>query len=403
MAKHRPRRQKNDKIPYYIVGALVLIFIVVAFPKTGLFTAKTETVGQGSVEFSCDSVDQGLAGVAGSCDTSIFEEGNNVVALVKFEDIENIAGIDFELKTNYGGEELIDLDSVSLEKNCINQDYFECTEDSHCYGKCSENECVSAIPTWNPGEESECFVTNQDEITDCDSTETITAFTCPEINVANQNLDAGEKCDDRYYKTIMYIPSDSGIEVDDDYAYVKDTVLSASSVGFVVSESGSLFKTTDGGETWVYPQIGIDPGAKDLFMIDSNTVFVVGMNRRISKVVGTTTHSGQPTIEGTNPQTTYNSVFFANSNVGYIVGTGGVITKTTDRGSTWTAQTSGTTENLNDVWFKSATDGMAVGDAGTVLHTTDGGSTWSAAINYNADDFTQNTDDLFAITYPQDA
>jgi photosystem II stability/assembly factor-like uncharacterized protein len=69
---------------------------------------------------------------------------------------------------------------------------------------------------------------------------------------------------------------------------------------------------------------------------------------------------------------TFYSVNFPSSTVGYIVGSGGVIFKSTDGGSTWTQQTSPTTTTLYKVFFTDDTHGFAVGDAGTIIHTTDG-------------------------------
>jgi|WetSurMetagenome_2_1015567.scaffolds.fasta_scaffold01972_5 photosystem II stability/assembly factor-like uncharacterized protein len=69
---------------------------------------------------------------------------------------------------------------------------------------------------------------------------------------------------------------------------------------------------------------------------------------------------------------TFNAVHFPSASVGYIVGSGGVIFKTSDGGSTWTQQTSPTTSALNDVFFTDNVTGWAVGAAGTVIYTTDG-------------------------------
>jgi photosystem II stability/assembly factor-like uncharacterized protein len=66
------------------------------------------------------------------------------------------------------------------------------------------------------------------------------------------------------------------------------------------------------------------------------------------------------------------SVHFPSANVGYIVGTGGVIFKTINGGSTWTQQTSPTTNQLNDVCFTDELNGWAVGSAGTMIYTNDG-------------------------------
>lgn len=55
---------------------------------------------------------------------------------------------------------------------------------------------------------------------------------------------------------------------------------------------------------------------------------------------------------------------------GWAVGSGGVILRNTDDGSTWVAQTSGTTEYLSSVDFVDTLTGWAVGGSGTILHTT---------------------------------
>jgi len=68
---------------------------------------------------------------------------------------------------------------------------------------------------------------------------------------------------------------------------------------------------------------------------------------------------------------------------------------------TWTAQTTGTTQNINSVHFINSLTGIAVGSSGTILKTTNGGSTWTpitvsfpdAASNYtfNAVHFPSST------------
>ncbi|MGZ3428329.1 MAG: WD40/YVTN/BNR-like repeat-containing protein, partial [Polyangia bacterium] len=70
------------------------------------------------------------------------------------------------------------------------------------------------------------------------------------------------------------------------------------------------------------------------------------------------------------------SVFSPGGGVAYVVGTVGVILKTTDGGAMWTKQTSGTSFDLEGVWGASATDVYVAGKHGTVLHTTNGGTSW---------------------------
>ena len=74
-----------------------------------------------------------------------------------------------------------------------------------------------------------------------------------------------------------------------------------------------------------------------------------------------------------------NSVAFPEgTQVGYAVGAGGTIVKTTDGGANWTPQVSGTPNGLNSVYFVDNSTGYAVGATGTGLKTTDGGATWNS-------------------------
>ena len=70
------------------------------------------------------------------------------------------------------------------------------------------------------------------------------------------------------------------------------------------------------------------------------------------------------------------AVSFTDATTGTAVGVSGTIVRTTDGGTTWITQRSGTTETLVDVSFTDANNGTAVGAAGTIVRTTDGGTTW---------------------------
>jgi len=62
----------------------------------------------------------------------------------------------------------------------------------------------------------------------------------------------------------------------------------------------------------------------------------------------------------------------------YAVGASGTILRSTDSGTTWTSKTSGTTNHLYGVWGSGASDVFAVGYGGTILHSTDSGTTWTS-------------------------
>jgi len=71
-----------------------------------------------------------------------------------------------------------------------------------------------------------------------------------------------------------------------------------------------------------------------------------------------------------------NSVDFVNANVGWAVGSSGVILKSTNGGNNWSSESSGTAQNLSSVQFTDTNNGWAVGNGGIILNTTNGGSTW---------------------------
>ena len=69
---------------------------------------------------------------------------------------------------------------------------------------------------------------------------------------------------------------------------------------------------------------------------------------------------------------TLRSVYFINEDIGYAVGDFGSIINTTDGGTTWNILISGTYQDLYSVYFPDANTGYIVGDSGTILKTSNG-------------------------------
>ncbi|MGH7294129.1 MAG: WD40/YVTN/BNR-like repeat-containing protein [Polyangiaceae bacterium] len=78
--------------------------------------------------------------------------------------------------------------------------------------------------------------------------------------------------------------------------------------------------------------------------------------------------------------TDLNGVWGSSADDVYVVGDGGVILHTTDRGKTWSltsvASPSGARTTFNGVWGSGPTDVYAVGTEGTIVHSSDRGRTW---------------------------
>ena len=196
--------------------------------------------------------------------------------------------------------------------------------------------------------------------------------------------------------------------------YLRSVYFTNSNIGWIVGFSGTILKTTDGGNSWSQQTSGTEQDLYSVYFVDASTGWVVGCGSTILKTinggeswvqqygVGTdnlrsvcfanantgwtvgnynkilkTTNGGSdwsPQSSGINNH--FRSVFFVDTNTGWIAGYDGTILKTTDGGSSWTPQNSGTSYWLQSVYFTSSNTGWIVGRYGTILKTTDGGNNW---------------------------
>jgi len=99
--------------------------------------------------------------------------------------------------------------------------------------------------------------------------------------------------------------------------------------GYAVGQNGQIFRTSDGGTTWVPQNIPLRINLRSVFFLDEDT--------------------------------------------GYAVGDGGVVIVTSNGGASWTIVNAGTHLNLWAVHFLDPAVGVAVGQGGIVLKSTSGG------------------------------
>ncbi len=114
---------------------------------------------------------------------------------------------------------------------------------------------------------------------------------------------------------------------------------------------------------------------RSVYFTDDNTGWIAGSDGLISK----TTDSGETWNEqGSGTPNTLKSIYFINSSTGWIAGESGKVLFTSDGGTTWSAQVSTTPYTLNSVYFIDQYKGWTAGADGTILHTEDGGIDWSS-------------------------
>jgi photosystem II stability/assembly factor-like uncharacterized protein len=110
-----------------------------------------------------------------------------------------------------------------------------------------------------------------------------------------------------------------------------------------------------------------------VYFADMNTGYIVGTSGLIIKTI----NSGLKWAKQTSNITkSLKSVYFINENLGYTVGNDGIILKTINGGSNWIKQTSGVDHDLSSVYFTSENTGFVAGESGTILKTIDGGTNW---------------------------
>jgi len=147
--------------------------------------------------------------------------------------------------------------------------------------------------------------------------------------------------------------------------------------GWIVSRGnwGEVFHTINGGNTWVKQTNPSDNPLHDVFFIDHNIGWAVGLDTTIIRTI-----DGGQTWLGVAPYTVkgsrYADVYFIDEMKGWVVGTGGVIALTIDGGVNWQHIESGTQESLESVFFIDENNGWIAGDRGTILRSVDGGNSW---------------------------
>ena len=131
--------------------------------------------------------------------------------------------------------------------------------------------------------------------------------------------------------------------------------------GFAVGASGTILRTTDGGNNWDILASGTNYDLYGVSFTDANTGTAVG---NFGAILRTTDAGNNWIIQREGTSDVLYGVSFTDANNGTAVGSGGLILRTTDGGASWINQTSGTTNSLNDVFFTDANNGTSVGDNG---------------------------------------
>jgi photosystem II stability/assembly factor-like uncharacterized protein len=141
------------------------------------------------------------------------------------------------------------------------------------------------------------------------------------------------------------------------------------STGFAVGLTGMYLKTTNGGNSWFSKYADASKNYYSVQFVNENTGYITGgwVNSTVMK--------------SENAGNTWTNLFsnafgvrlysgsFIDAEKGYVCGRYGTILRTSDGGSTWLNETSGTTAFLYGIHYLNEQAAYAVGDGGTILST----------------------------------
>jgi len=160
--------------------------------------------------------------------------------------------------------------------------------------------------------------------------------------------------------------------------------------GWVVGKKSLIMHTNDGGENWEIQNSDVDDNINGVHFVNENEGWAVSW-----AYIYHTTDGGEVWDRQFAPYwiCDLTDVFFLNHDLGWIVGSYGLILKTEDGGETWTKISGGSTSDprfLRRVYFVDEMHGWVVGSpslfsGGLVMRTVDGGNTWTETSPQNID------------------
>ncbi len=160
-------------------------------------------------------------------------------------------------------------------------------------------------------------------------------------------------------------------------ANIMDITFTDSLTGWAVgsaSVTGSIFKSTDAGESWTLifsSSTNSGGGFRAMHFLDNNTGWVTGSSGRTFK----TTNSGINWVSQPTGTFTNYDIFFADHLTGWITFYGSSVRKTTNGGASWFFQSLPTFAGYT-LHFTNASTGFIAGPGGIMISTTNGGTNW---------------------------
>lgn len=157
--------------------------------------------------------------------------------------------------------------------------------------------------------------------------------------------------------------------------FITDIAFADSQHGWFVGDAGHMHATTNGGGMWA---MQTSPAQHALFWVgarSANIALAAGYAGDLCRTIDGGAHWLLSTRFAAGYHDPLSDLDFVSDTTGWSVG--GTVLKTVTGGSSWSAQSPGTTKWLYAVDFVDALNGWAVGGDGVIRHTVNGGSLWT--------------------------
>jgi hypothetical protein len=167
----------------------------------------------------------------------------------------------------------------------------------------------------------------------------------------------------------------------DTYSWYRLQFLGDGSVGWLISQRGTIARSVDRGRTWTMPPSATSAslsGVTDFHFVDALHGWAVapygsGVGTVFSSVDGGLNWQA---VASTRSTQGFYAIRFADAAHGVTVGPSGVAMITADGGTTWAPRSTGAFGQLFSVAFADASTAVAVGEGGVIVRSADAGQTW---------------------------
>lgn len=149
-------------------------------------------------------------------------------------------------------------------------------------------------------------------------------------------------------------------------------------IGYGINETGTVY-LTHGGDVWSVVGEADVVKASSVRFIDEQTGFISGRTGS-SAVIYKTSDGGSTWVLNQQGEGSWFDLHFTDRRSGYAVGAGGAILRTSNGGQEWTYRSKGYAGTLFKVWFSNTSRGFAVGESGAIFNTINGGENWDTLL-----------------------